>query len=255
MKTPIIIGNWKMNKTVGEALDLAQVLHQKLLLLEPTAKFLTVIAPPYTAIKLVADLLKDSAIKISAQDLFWEEAGAFTGAISASMLQEVGATHVIIGHSERRQFFHETDATVNKKIKAALKYALIPIFCLGETLSEREAGRVTEVITTQLTIGLADLPASAVTKIIIAYEPVWAIGTGKIATPDQAAKTHGLVRELLAKKFGEVASGISILYGGSVKPSNSKELLAKPDIDGVLVGGASLKAEDFVSIIKNVVEV
>lgn len=247
MRTPIIAGNWKLNKTIGEALDLAKALQQGL----PTTKFEVVVAPPYTAINKVAEFLKNSPIKVSAQDMFWEDTGAFTGTISAPMIKEAGAKYVIIGHSERRQLFQETDETVNKKIKAALKHGLIPIFCIGETLAEREAGKINDVITTQLTGGLRDLTANDMAKIVVAYEPVWAIGTGKTATPEQAEEVHVLIRETLAKKFGDVASGVSILYGGSVKPSNSKELLSKPNIDGALVGGASLKAEDFLGIIKN----
>ncbi len=247
MRTPIIAGNWKLNKTIGEALELAKTLHQGL----TSTKFEIVVAPPYTAINKVAEFFQNSPIKVSAQDMFWEDAGAFTGTVSAPMLKEAGAKYVIIGHSERRQFFHETDDTVNKKVKAALKHGLIPIFCLGETLTERESGKINEVITTQLAGGLRDLTATDIAQIVIAYEPVWAIGTGKTATPEQAEEVHVLIRETLAKKFGEVASKVRILYGGSVKPSNSKELLSKPNIDGALVGGASLKAEDFLGIIKN----
>ncbi len=247
MRTPIIAGNWKLNKTIGEALELAKTLQQGL----PTTKFEIVVAPSYIAINKVADFLKNSPIKVSAQDMFWEDTGAFTGTVSAPMIKDAGAKYVIIGHSERRQFFSETDETVNKKIKAALKHDLTPIFCVGETLAEREAGKINAVITTQLDGGLRDLTANDLAKIVVAYEPVWAIGTGKTATPEQAEEVHVLIRETLAKKFGDTANKVSILYGGSVKPSNSKELLSKPNIDGALVGGASLKAEDFLGIIKN----
>lgn len=252
MRTQIIAGNWKLNKTISEALDLAKSLQQELKQCNEAKKFEVVIAPPYTAISKVADLLKDSSIKVSSQNMFWEETGAFTGEISALMLKEAGAKYAIIGHSERRQFFHETDETVNKKIKSALKHGLTPIFCVGETLEEREANKVGEVIATQLLGGLVGITQEEVTKIVIAYEPVWAIGTGKTASPEQAEEVHLMIRQMLAKQFGqENADVISLLYGGSVKASNSKELLSQPNIDGALVGGASLKVEDFVGIIKN----
>lgn len=251
MRTPIIAGNWKMNKTINEALDLVKTLYQELQPAEIT-NLEIVVAPPYTAINKVADILKDSFIKVSAQDLFWEESGAFTGAVSATMIKEAGAKYVIIGHSERRQFFHETDTTVNKKIKMALKYDLIPIFCIGETLIERDAGKVNEIINTQFLGGLADLTPELMKKVVIAYEPVWAIGTGKTASPEQAEEAHAIIRTLLVKHFGQTTADTTrVLYGGSVKASNSKELLSQPNIDGALVGGASLKAEDFIGIIRN----
>lgn len=252
MRTQIIAGNWKLNKTIGEALDLAKSLHQELQQCDEAKKFEVVIAPPYTAINKVAEFLKESSIKVSSQNMFWEETGAFTGEISALMVKDAGAKYAIIGHSERRQFFHETDETVNKKIKAALKHGLIPIFCVGETLEEREANKVGEVIGTQLLGGLVGITADEVTKVVIAYEPVWAIGTGKTASPEQAEEVHLMIRQMLTKQFRqENADVISLLYGGSVKASNSKELLSQPNIDGALVGGASLKVEDFVGIIKN----
>src|SRR3972149_697045 len=252
MRTPIIAGNWKMNKTIGEALDFFKVLDQELQQFSGTEKLEIVIAPPYTAINKIAEFLKDSSIKISAQNMFWEDAGAFTGEISAPMLKDAGAKYVIIGHSERRQFFNETESAVNKKIKAALKHNIIPIFCIGETLAEREAEKIESVISTQLTGGLIDLTANDITKIVIAYEPVWAIGTGKTATKEQAEEVHLMIRQMLAKQFGQAnADVIRILYGGSVKPNNTKELLSQPNIDGALIGGASLKPEDFMGIIKS----
>ncbi|MDR1057521.1 MAG: triose-phosphate isomerase [Coxiellaceae bacterium] len=252
MRIPIIAGNWKMNKTVGEGMALAQTLHQKVKEFE--AEIEIIIAPPYTSLNKIAETLKDSLIKVSAQDMFWEDAGAFTGQISAPMLKDIGVTHVIIGHSERRQFFYETNTTVNKKIKAALKHNLIPIFCIGETLAEREAEKVEEIITTQLASGLTDITQDAITKIVIAYEPVWAIGTGKTATSEQVEEAHIMIRKLLTKKFGEShIDMVRIIYGGSVKPNNAQELLSKPNIDGALVGGASLKAEDFINIIKSAI--
>jgi len=253
MRTPIIAGNWKMNKTIGEAMDLVKALHHGLQYPDAT-KFEIIVSPPYTALNKVAEFLKDSFIGVSAQDLFWEDSGAFTGAVSAPMLKDAGAEYVIIGHSERRQIFGETDGAVNKKIKAALAHNLVPIFCMGETLEEREAGKVSTVIGTQFAGGLKDLTSEQLEKMVIAYEPVWAIGTGKTATPEQAEEVHVMIRQMLAKQFGQAtADVVRILYGGSVKPSNSKELLAQPNIDGGLVGGASLKAEDFIGILKNAV--
>lgn len=253
MRTLMIAGNWKMNKTINEALELAKALHHGLSHAD-AAKLEIVVAPTYTALNKTAEFLKDSFIGVSAQDLFWEESGAFTGAISAPMIKDAGAEYVIIGHSERRQLFNETDNTVNKKIKAALKHGLTPIFCVGETLDEREAGKVNTVIGTQFSNGLADLTAEDVKKVVIAYEPVWAIGTGKTATPQQAEEVHAMIRKMLVEKFGQATADIvRILYGGSVKPSNSKELLSQPNIDGALVGGASLKADDFIGIIKNAI--
>ncbi|MBU0745035.1 MAG: triose-phosphate isomerase [Gammaproteobacteria bacterium] len=253
MRTTIIAGNWKLNKTITEGLDLAKALHQELQQSPETKNIEVIIAPPYTAINKIAEFLKDSQVKVSSQNMFWEESGAFTGEISAVMLKDAGAKYAIIGHSERRQFFNETDATVNKKIKAALKHGLTPIFCIGETLAEREGDQVETVITTQITGGLVDITQEEITKIVVAYEPVWAIGTGKTATPEQAEEVHLMIRQMLSKKFGDATDKISILYGGSVKAANTKELLSKPNIDGALVGGASLKAEDFIGIIKNAI--
>jgi len=259
MRIPIIAGNWKMNKTVEEGVALAQTLHQELKnnreikKLEVTLEI--IIAPTFTSLRKIAETLKDSFISVCAQDMFWEDDGAFTGEVSAPLLKNAGVKYVIIGHSERRQLFQEVDEAVNKKIKASLKHGLIPIFCIGETLVERDAGKVEEVITNQLFGGLADITQNDITKIVIAYEPVWAIGTGKTATPEQAEEVHVLIRKLLTNKFGKThADTIRILYGGSVKPSNIKALLSKPNIDGALVGGASLKAEDFVGIVKNATE-
>jgi triosephosphate isomerase (TIM) len=247
-RTPLIAGNWKMHKTIAEALELVKTLHYSLQYSETEI----VVAPPCTALSKVADFLKDSFISVAAQDVFWEDSGAFTGAVSAPLLKEAGADYVIIGHSERRQYFHETNATVNKKTKAALKHQLIPIVCVGETLTERENGRVNEVITTQISEGLSELNNDAISKVIIAYEPVWAIGTGKNATPAQAEAVHVMIRTLIAELFNTIiADKMRILYGGSVKASNSKELLALENIDGALVGGASLKADDFIGIIKS----
>jgi len=249
MRTKLIAGNWKMNKTINEALDLVKALNDGV---QQLANISVVVAPPYTAINKVAEFLKNSDIQVSAQDLFWEDAGAFTGAISTPMIKEAGAKYCIIGHSEKRQFFNETDDTVNKKIKAAIAHDLIPIFCMGETLVQREANQVETVIKQQFFGGLQDIKPGDIVKIIIAYEPIWAIGTGKTATPEQAEEVHAMIRGMLIKEFGpEVANVIKILYGGSVKADNTKELLSKPNIDGALVGGASLKAQDFIGIINN----
>lgn len=250
MRTPIIAGNWKMHKTIAEALELVKGLHYGLQ--ESSNKVEIVVAPPFTALHKVAEFLQDSFIKVAGQDLFWENTGAFTGAISGMMLKDAGADYVIIGHSERRQYFNETNATVNKKIKAAFKNALIPIFCIGETLDEREGGQVETVIRSQTLEGLDGLTAREVADLVIAYEPVWAIGTGKTATPEQADDTHRMIREIIAENFGvETSDKLRILYGGSVKASNSKELLSLENIDGALVGGASLKVDDFAGIIKS----
>jgi triosephosphate isomerase len=247
-RIPIIAGNWKMYKTINEALDLVKALHYGL---QYANDIEVVVAPPFVALNKVAEFLKDSFIKVSGQNLFWEDAGAYTGEISGMMLKDAGADYVIIGHSERRQYFHETNDTVNKKIVAALKNQLIPIFCVGETLEEREAGKIGEVIYSQVGEGLAGFSASEVGDMVIAYEPVWAIGTGKTATPAQAEEVHKMIRDFINQNYGiDAADKMRILYGGSVKPSNSKELLALENIDGALVGGASLKAEDFIGIIK-----
>lgn len=210
-----------------------------------------VLCPVYTALETVRRVVEGSSVKLGAQDMFWEESGAFTGEVSASLLKDAGCSLVIIGHSERRQYFHETNETVNRKVKAALAEDLIPIMCVGETLPEREAGKVEAVVSDHLLYGLAGLSSEEISKIIIAYEPVWAIGTGKTATPEQAQEVHQLIRKLLAKVSGPgTAEKVRIQYGGSVKPDNIKVLMAQPDIDGALVGGASLKVETFVPLVK-----
>ncbi|MCK4870680.1 MAG: triose-phosphate isomerase [Gammaproteobacteria bacterium] len=250
MRTPIIAGNWKLNNTISESLELVKGIHYGL---TDVSGVEVVVAPTYTAISKVADFLKDSAIAVSGQDVFWEDSGAFTATISAPLLKDVGADYAIIGHSERRQYFGETDEMVNKRVKAALKHNLIPIVCVGETLEEREAEQVEKVVNTQLSGGLAGLTSEEIAELVIAYEPVWAIGTGKTASPEQAEEVHQLIRNIVASDFGqEAADKVRILYGGSVKPANSKELMSQPNIDGALVGGASLKADDFLGIIKNI---
>jgi triosephosphate isomerase len=198
----------------------------------------------------VSEELKGANISVAGQNMYWEESGAYTGEVSPLMLKDIGCTHVIIGHSERRQFFNETDATVNKKVKAALKAGLTPIACVGETLEERESGATMEIVGRQIRDGLEDLSPQEMAKIVIAYEPVWAIGTGKTATPQQAEEVHHQIRSIIAQRADSVAQNIRILYGGSVKPDNVDELMAQPDIDGALVGGASLQADSFVRIVR-----
>ncbi|NCD31858.1 MAG: triose-phosphate isomerase [Spartobacteria bacterium] len=247
MRKTIIAGNWKMNKTIADAVALIEDL-KKVLPAAPKAD--VVVCPVFTALKSVSDAAKGSAIKVGGQDLYWEKSGAFTGEISWDMLKDAGCDYVIIGHSERRQFFGETDETVNKKTKAALANGLIPIVCVGEMLEDREAGNTEKVVEAQVRGGLVDISAEDMEKIVIAYEPVWAIGTGKVATPQQAQDVHAFTRGILADMFSaEVADKVRIQYGGSMKAENAKELLSQPDIDGGLIGGAALKADSFVAII------
>lgn len=245
-RKPLVAGNWKMHKTVAGAAALAREIRQGL---RPDLPADLALAPPFTALTAVAEEIRGSAIHLAAQDMFWEKQGAYTGAISPVMLADVGCRLVIIGHSERRQYFGETDAAVNKKLKAAQEHGLTPIVCLGETLAQREADETMIVIAAQLTAGLADVAPEAVSHLIIAYEPVWAIGTGRTASPAQAQEVHAFIRKLLAAQAGpQAANTVRILYGGSVTPDNIKELAQAPDIDGALVGGASLKADSFLKI-------
>jgi triosephosphate isomerase (TIM) len=248
MRTPIIAGNWKLNKNLEEARTLATSLVSD----SSDAKDVEmVLCPVYTVLETVAKAIKGSNIKLGAQDVFWEESGAFTGEVSSALLKDVGCQYVIIGHSERRQYFSETNETVNKKVKAVLAAGLTPIVCVGETLPEREADQVEAVVGDHVKNGLVGLDSEAIKKIVVAYEPVWAIGTGKTATPEQAQEVHQYIRKLLVELAGEEAgNSVRIQYGGSVKPDNVKELMAKPDIDGALVGGASLKSDSFVSLVK-----
>jgi len=239
-----------MYKTISEALELVNNLKRELVDQDTVD---VVICPPYTALSEVSDILNGSNIGLGAQDLHWEEQGAFTGEISAAMLKDAGATFVIIGHSERRKYFFETDQSVNKKIIAAQSKNLTPIVCVGETLEEREENRTTQVVEKQLKQGLKNLNPESIEKLVIAYEPVWAIGTGRTATPGQAEEVHEFIRNWIKAEYSEeLSSGLRILYGGSVKPSNIKELIGQPDIDGALVGGASLEKDSFAGIIRNV---
>jgi triosephosphate isomerase len=247
--TPLIAGNWKMNKTVSESLALVRDLRGMVSMVRDQVE--VAVAPPFTALHPVAKALEGSNVKLAAQNAYWEVSGAFTGEISPAMLEEVGCAYVIIGHSERRQFFGETDQTVNRRTRAVLAHRMLPIVCVGETLAEREGGQMLQVIERQVREGLVGLSKQDGEKLVVAYEPVWAIGTGKVATTAQAQEVHAFIRKLLVELFGaEVGNGIRIQYGGSVKPDNAAELLSQPDINGALVGGASLKAEDFSKIIK-----
>ncbi len=248
MRTKIIAGNWKMHTTPREAVSLVQALKARTVNIHRTEM---VVCPPFVSLTAVAPLLAETRIGLGAQNMHWEDQGAFTGEISAPMLKDAGCQYVILGHSERRRYFGETDEKVNKKLQKALASGLTPIVCIGETLEEREAGKTFSVLQTQLSGGLRDLTPESAANIILAYEPVWAIGTGRNATPEQAQEAHGFLRSWIAESFGRpVADGMRIQYGGSVKPENAASLLRQPDVDGALVGGASLKAESFAAIIE-----
>ena len=248
MRKPIIAGNWKLNKTPHEAIVLANDLKREIVDVEGVD---VVLCPPFTALADVADALTDTDIALGAQNIFWEDAGAFTGEISGPMLKDLDVAYVIIGHSERRQYFNETNETVNKRIRAALKNGLLPIVCVGENLAQRESNKTFDVIKDHCEGSLKGLTAEEMKKIVVAYEPVWAIGTGKTATPAQAQEVHVFIRQLLGKMFNsEIASSVRIQYGGSVTPDNVAILMAEADIDGALVGGASLKAPSFAAIVK-----
>ncbi len=248
MRKPILAGNWKMYKKVGEAIKLISELKIKV---QDVKDREIIVCPAYTVLNKVKEIIKDSNIKIGAQDVYWEEKGAFTGEISPDMLKDIGCDYVIIGHSERRHYFGETDDTVNRKLKAAFNSGLLPIVCVGETLREREQNLTFKVIEKQVHDGLKGLEDALIPKLIIAYEPVWAIGTGKTATPEEAQEVHKFIRDFLKRMYGEGSSNvIRILYGGSVKPENISQLMSQEDIDGGLVGGASLDAESFSKIVK-----
>jgi len=253
MRKTIIAGNWKMYKTLNEGQELVVALRRELYQLDNID---IVVCPPYTLLAHLADALETSNIMVGGQDVYWQEEGAFTGEVSPVMLKDAGCKYVIIGHSERRQYFGETNQTVNNKLKAALKHGLTPIVCVGETLKERESGKAFSVLEDHINNGFGDISEDDVLKLVVAYEPVWAIGTGKTATPQQAQEAHKYIRGLLEKLYNnKVSSSVRIQYGGSVKPENIKELMQQPDIDGALVGGASLKADSFSSIVKQASEV
>ena len=246
-RTPMIAGNWKMHLTSKEAADLAAAMKKGL---DPDLKHEVLLAPTFTALHAVNAVLAGSKIFLSSQDVAWEEKGAFTGAVAPSQIKDAGCTHAIIGHSERRKIFLETDEVINKKMKAAIKANIVPVLCIGETLEERESQKTYRVLETQLNGAFAGISAAEAAKVVIAYEPVWAIGTGKTATPDQAQDAHIFVRKQMERIYGKgYAEAVRILYGGSVKADNVDELMSQPDIDGALVGGESLKADKFLRVI------
>ena len=243
----IVAGNWKMNKNAAEGRALVEALKNGIAGLEAAE---IVVCPPFTTIGSVVEAAAGSAIGVGAQNIHWEASGAFTGEISADMLKTSGVQYVIIGHSERRQYFGETNETVNKRLKAAIAAGLTPIVCVGELLEEREGNKTEAVLSEQIRVGFADIDAKDAEKIVVAYEPVWAIGTGKTATPEMAQEAHAFIRGELRALFGNVADAMRIQYGGSMKASNARELVAQPDIDGGLIGGAALKADDFIALIR-----
>jgi triosephosphate isomerase len=248
-RTKFVCGNWKMHKTAAEAVALVKELADGLG--DAAGKVQVAVAPPYTALHAVAQAIGHGGkLELAAQNVHWEAQGAFTGEVSAAMLADACCTHCIVGHSERRQLFGETDESVRKKIGALLGANVRPILCVGETLAEREADRTLEVVDRQVRGGLVGLPGTVLAGITVAYEPVWAIGTGRTATSAQAQEVHAAIRKILRELGGSVADQIRIQYGGSVKPDNAEELMSQPDVDGALVGGASLKAKDFLAIVK-----
>jgi len=251
VRIPIVAANWKMHKSIGEAVDVAAEVKRRL---EATADAEAVICPPHTALKSVGDLVRYSKVKLGAQNMHWAAGGAYTGEISASMLHDLGCEYVILGHSERRSYFGETDEEVNRKALAALEAGLRPIVCVGETLEQREAGHAEDVVQAQLEGSLAGI-GDGLLRAVVAYEPVWAIGTGQTATTDQAQAAHSFIRKRVREMAGdEVADALRIQYGGSVKPSNAEELFEQPDVDGGLIGGASLEADSFVQIVNAAVK-
>ncbi len=249
MRKNIVAGNWKMNNDLSEAVALISDIKNGMANIETNVGI--IICPPFISLETASTLLKGSQVELGAQNMHFEENGAFTGEVSAAMLKSVGCKYVILGHSERRAIFNESDGVINKKIKKALSAGLNPIFCIGETLDERESGVMKNVVEKQVKAGLQGISNDELAKIIIAYEPVWAIGTGKTATPDQAQEVHYFIRNLIADLYSEKsADELTIQYGGSVKPNNAEELLSQPDIDGALVGGACLQADSFLEIAK-----
>ena len=248
MRKKIIAGNWKMFKTPSQAQALAKEILEACKSISHSD---IVVCPPYTALDRVAYIVKGTNVKLGAQDLHWEDQGAFTGKISSDMLEDIGVEYVIIGHSEQRTYFHETNETVNKKVKKALAGKLIPIVCVGETLDERKSEKTQAVVESHVSGAFKDISVDLAAKCVIAYEPVWAIGTGVNATPEQAQEVHKIIRGLIEKMYGKnLADAIRIQYGGSMKPENAKGLLSQPDIDGGLIGGASLKGDSFAGIIQ-----
>ncbi len=245
-RKPLIAANWKMYKTLPEAVETAREMVARL----AAGRVDVMIAPPFVCLSGVYDVVRDSAVALGAQNLYWEKEGAFTGEVSADMLRSVGCRYVLVGHSERRQYFGETDETVCRKIGAAIDAGLIPVFCIGETEAERDEGRMFAVLRSQLQGGLKGMDPTRLSDLVIAYEPVWAIGTGRTASTEQIQQAHAHVRGMLAETTNKgLANSVRILYGGSVKPGNAKEILALPDVDGALVGGASLQVASFSAIV------
>ena len=248
MRRTIIAGNWKLNKNISEAIELANGIKRQVYQVDSLD---IVLCPVFTSLYPVAEVITNSNIELGAQDVYWQEKGAFTGEVAPLMLKDAGCKYVIIGHSERRQYFQETNETVNNKIKAVLKAGLVPIFCVGETLTQREANQTLNIISEQVQQGLQGISRQEAEGLVVAYEPVWAIGTGKNATSQQAQEVHKYIRNLLVKMYNSsVAEGIRIQYGGSVKPENIGELIRQADIDGALIGGASLKVDSFCEIVR-----
>ncbi|HEU4322830.1 MAG TPA: triose-phosphate isomerase [Roseiflexaceae bacterium] len=248
MRTPIIAGNWKMYKTISEAVDLVEGLLRDL---GDLADREVLVCPPFTALHALSPLLQDTPVRLGAQDVFYEPQGAYTGAVSPLMLRDLGCAYTIVGHSERRQIFGETDELVNRKLRAAVAHGLRVIVCVGETKPQRDAGEAEQIVVAQVRAALSEVPAADLVSLVIAYEPIWAIGTGDTATPADAQAMHATIRATLAELYGDAAAqALRIQYGGSVKPDNIDELMAQPDIDGALVGGASLKADSFLRIVQ-----
>jgi triosephosphate isomerase len=248
MRTALIAGNWKMHKTVGEAVELVEAL---LVGLGDLAGREVLVCPPFTALHAISSLVQETPVALGAQDVFYEEQGAYTGAIAPAMLRDLGCSYAIVGHSERRQIFGEDDALINRKLLAALRAGLRPILCVGETKPQRDAGQAEQIVLGQLRRGLAGVAPQAIDDVVVAYEPVWAIGTGDTATPADAQNMHAAIRATLAELYGAgAAERLRIQYGGSVKPDTVDELMACADIDGALVGGASLKADSFLRIVQ-----
>ncbi len=247
MRTPLVAANWKMHKTRAEAAAFVEAALPRLAVVEGVE---VVLCPPYTALESVGRLLQGTAVRLGAQNLHWERQGAFTGEVSPTMLAEVGCAYVIVGHSERRRLFGETDDRVRRKVRAAFDAGLVPILCVGETLEERQAGLTDSRVTDQLAEATADLSAEDVARLVVAYEPVWAIGTGHAATGEEANRVSGLIRAWLRGRFGSAADTTRVQYGGSVTTRNAAEFLQQPEVDGALVGGASLDAEEFVGIVQ-----
>ncbi|GBD29437.1 Triosephosphate isomerase [bacterium HR32] len=247
MRIPLVAANWKMHKTRGEA---ASFVSAALPQLASAQGVEVVLCPPYTALETVGRLLSGSRVRLGAQNVHWERQGAYTGEVSAGMLADLGCAYVIVGHSERRRMFGDTDERVRRKVRAAFDAGLVPILCVGETLEERQAGQTESRVTAQVAEGTADLTAEEVGRLVVAYEPVWAIGTGQAASGEEAGRVNGVIREFLRQRFGAAADATRIQYGGSVTSRNAAEFLGQPEVDGALVGGASLDPEEFVTIVR-----